>query len=189
MLEVEQKYARADFVALEASLTRLGATTGVSREDTDHYFNAPDRDFVQTREAFRLRRIGHANYLTYKGPRRDPTVKIRPELEIALRDGDDAAREMLEMLGLLGFRAVAVVHKRRRTFHLPRQGYAVEVCLDELTGVGRFAELEILAPEAEMEKARTALIDTAAQLGLTEVEPRSYLALYLASRSSGESLP
>ena len=187
MLEIEQKFADVDFADLERRLVALGATDFLTREEEDHYHNAPDRDFAQTGEAFRLRRVKPANFLTYKGPRRDPAVKIRPELEIALRDGDSAADEMLQMLRHLGYRPVAVVRKRRRMAHLKRRGHDLEVCLDEVDEVGRFAELEILAPEEGLEAARSVLLETAAELGLSRVEPRSYLTMLLAHREAAGS--
>src|SRR5262245_55585922 len=184
MLEIEQKYAVADFTDLEARLAALGVTGFLTRQEEDHYHNAPDRDFKLTGEAFRLRRVGEANFLTYKGPRRDPAVKIRPELEIALRDGETARDEMLQLLRYLGNCPVAVVRKRRRIAHLKRKGYDLEVCLDEAEEVGRFAELEILAPEDGLEAARAVLLETAAELGLSRVEPRSYLTMLLDRREA-----
>jgi len=187
MLEIEQKFADADFADLEQRLAALGVTHFVARHEEDHYHNAPDRDFKQTGEAFRMRRVGPANFLTYKGPRRDPTVKIRPELEIPLRDGDVAAEQMLQLLGHLGYRPVAVVRKHRRIAHLTRHGHNLEVCLDEVDELGRFAELEILAPENNLEAARSVLLEVAAELGLSRVEPRSYLTMLLAHREAAGS--
>src|SRR5258708_3728386 len=187
MLEIEQKFAAADFADLEGRLAALGVTDFITRQEVDHYHNAPDRDFEQTGEAFRLRRVKPANFLTYKGPRRDPAVKIRPELEIALRDGDPAADEMLQLLRHLGYRPVAVVRKRRRIAHLKRHGRDLEVCLDEVDEVGRFAEVEILAAEDGLEAARAVLLETAAELGLSRVEPRSYLTMLLAHRATSGS--
>ena len=187
MLEIEQKFAVANFSDLEGRLAALGVADFVTRHEEDHYHNAPDRDFEQTGEAFRLRRVGSTNFLTYKGPRRDPAVKIRPELEIALRDGDAATDEMLRLLRHLGYRPVAIVRKRRRIAHLTRHGHHLEVCLDEVDEVGRFAELEILAPEDGLEAARAVLLETAAELGLSRVEPRSYLTMLLAHRAAAAS--
>ena len=64
---------------------------GEALREADHYFNAPDRDFARTDEAFRLRRIGAANFVTYKGPKRDAQRKMRTEIEVPLPDGDEAA--------------------------------------------------------------------------------------------------
>src|SRR4051812_19548417 len=86
-LEIEQKYTNVDFSAVERRLSELHAGPAEEHEEADHYFNAPDRDFVKTGEAFRLRRIGAQNFFTYKGPRLAGPVKIRPELEIPLQPG------------------------------------------------------------------------------------------------------
>jgi adenylate cyclase class 2 len=182
MLEIEQKFARADFAAVERRLAEWGAGPAEEHNEADHYFNAPDRDFARTDEAFRLRRVGRANFLTYKGPKRDPNVKIRTELEVPLPDGDDAAAQFTQLLTHLGYRPVAVVRKRRRSYRLTRGGLALNVCLDEVDELGRFAEVEIVAPEEQVDAARAALAETVAGLGLRDLERRSYLGLLLAAR-------
>ncbi len=181
MLEIEQKFAQADLPAIERRLTEWSARRGEEHTESDHYFNAPDRDFAQTDEAFRLRRIGATNFLTYKGPKHPGSVKIRTELEIELRDGEEAAQQMIQLLTHLGYRPVAIVRKHRRLYHLEREGFALTVCLDEVERLGRFAEVEILAPEDQVEPARKVLAQTAADLGLTQLERRSYLGMLLAT--------
>lgn len=180
MLEIEQKFANADFAAIEMRLTEWKAHRGEELTEADHYFNAPDRDFARTDEAFRLRRIGSANFLTYKGPKHPGAVKVRTELEIPLCEGDEAAEQFMRLLSHLGYRAVAVVRKQRRTFHLERGDFSLTICLDEVEKLGRFAEVEIIATEEQVEAARSVLADTAAELGLTNLERRSYLNLLLA---------
>ncbi len=182
MLEIEQKFARTDFALLERRLAEWGAAPGEAHEEADHYFNAPDRDFARTGEAFRLRRVGPDNFLTYKGPKQRADVKVRTELEIALRPGDEAADEMIRLLTHLGYRFVAVVKKRRRTAALTRDGFSFTICLDEVDGLGRFAEVEVLAPEDRRADAERAVAALAAELGLRDVERRSYLGLTLAAR-------
>ena len=182
MREIEQKFANADFAALEQRLRRKGARPGVEQEEADHYFNAPDRDFARTDEAFRLRRVGPANFLTYKGPKRPGPVKTRTELEVPLRDGPEAAEQITRLLIHLGYRPVALVRKRRRYFHLKRGGFDLTVCLDEVDDLGRFAEVEVLAPEEQETPARAVLQETTKALGLTALERRSYLAMLLESR-------
>src|SRR5262249_31229548 len=173
MLEIEMKFPVADFAALEHTLSAWGAARAESREDADRYFNAPDRDFARTDEALRLRRIGPANYVTYKGPKRDARTKTRTEVEVPLAEGDEAARDFAALLTHLGYRPTAVVRKRRTIYHLTRDGFAMEACLDEVEGLGRFVELEILAPEEQLEKARAVLMETAGRLGLSASERRS----------------
>lgn len=185
MLEVEAKYRAADWDAVRSVLRAWGAAADPARTDEDHYFNAPDRDFAQTGEAFRLRRIGDDNRFTYKGPRRETATKTRPEIELPVAPGREAAATAARLLTSLGYRPVAVVTKSREVFHLSRGGFAVEVCLDDAGPLGRFVEVEIQADEADFEAAKAVLLATAADLGLTEQEPRSYLRMLLESRGAG----
>jgi adenylate cyclase class 2 len=182
MLEVEMKFPVADFAAVEARLAEWGAAETASRRDADHYFNAPDRNFAQTDEALRLRRIGSASFVTYKGPRIDALTKTRTEIEVPLAEGDGAAADFIRLLLHLGYTPVAVVCKQRRLYHLSRDSFRLEVCLDEVEHVGRFVELEVQAPAEQLDEARRLLQQTAAGLGLDASERRSYLEMLLAGQ-------
>jgi adenylate cyclase, class 2 len=185
MLEVEMKFPGADFPSLEKRLAEWSARADEALEEADHYFNAPDRDFARTDEALRLRRIGTANRVTYKGPKRPSRGKTRTEIEVPLAEGDRVAADFLQLLTHLGYRPVAVVHKRRRIYHFERDSFALEVCRDEVDGLGRFAEIEIQAPEEREHDAQRVLHAVANELGLTKDERRSYLELLLAAREQG----
>lgn len=179
MVEVEQKFRNVDFLALEQRLRVLSAVEGKQRAEADHYFNAPDRDFARTDEALRIRRVGTANCVTYKGPKRDLQTKTRTEIEVPLADGNETAEDFARLLVHLGYRPVAVVRKDRRTFHLERDGLALAVTLDDVEGVGSFAELEFGVGEDQLDAARGTLLRAATELGLTDSERRSYLELLL----------
>jgi adenylate cyclase class 2 len=187
VLEIEQKFARVDFADVERRLADRGLSLDEGHAEADHYFNAPDRDFARTNEAFRLRRVGETNLLTYKGPRQVSSVKVRTEIEVPFAAGDEAAEQMERLLVHLGYRPVAVVRKHRRGCRLERGGFALTVFLDEVEQLGRFAEVEILAEEEKKEEAGRVLSEVAAELGLHEVQPRSYLGLLL--QKLGESRP
>ena len=182
MLEVEVKYRTADPAAVVEQLKAIGAEFAGERTDEDHYFNAPDRDFKQTDEAFRLRRIGAENRLTYKGPKREAATKTRTEIEVRLADGDAAAADTERMLTALGYRPTAVVRKRRAVCHVAGRGPDLEVCVDDVERVGTFVEVEAVADEAGFEEAKAAVLGLAAELGLTEQERRSYLEMLLNAR-------
>ncbi|HJZ58549.1 MAG TPA: class IV adenylate cyclase [Gemmataceae bacterium] len=185
MLEVEVKYRAADRDAVLVRLLALGADLAEERVDVDHYFNAPDRDFKQTDEAFRLRQIGKANWLTYKGPKREAATKTRKEVEVRLRDGDAIAADMEALLVCLGYRPVAVVRKRRAIYDLDRpvggKPGTAEVCFDDVDRVGSFVEIEVQAEESEFEAAKATVLGIARELGLTDQERRSYLEMLLAN--------
>jgi len=179
MLEVEMKFRVADFAEITAKLVAAGAVPVPQREDTDHYFNAPDRDFAQTDEAVRLRRIGGENYLTYKGPKLDTLTKSRPEIELRLADGSHTATDAVRFLSSLKYRPVAVVSKLRQVYTFEREGFQLSACLDDVGAVGRYVELEIMAEETRYESAREVLLRAVAEFGLTDHERRSYLRLLL----------
>ena len=183
MVEVEQKFRGVVFAELEQRLRGMGAVEGERRAEADQYFNAPDRDFARTDEALRIRRIGASNRVTYKGPKRDLQTKTRTEIEVSLGDGDEAAHDFARLLVHLGYRPVAVVRKNRRPFHLERDGFSLEVTLDDVADVGQFAELEIGVAEDQVDAARSTLQRAAAELGLTDSERRSYLELLLARQA------
>lgn len=187
MLEVEMKFAVDDFEPLEKALKARGAAIERVRRDADHYFNAPDRDFAKTDEAFRVRSIGNTNFVTYKGPKLDAATKTRLEVEVALADGPEAAADFRRLITLLGFRFVAVVEKSRRTAELSSRGFDIHATLDDVDGVGRYAELEIVASEEQADAARAAILETAKELHLDRSERRSYLQLLLERR--GQSKP
>jgi adenylate cyclase class 2 len=177
--EVEVKFREADHAAIERRLLAIGAEAGEAVEQSDVYLAHPARDFAMTGEAFRLRRDGARNRLTYKGPKRGGPTKTREEVEVGFDDGAATWAKMLRVVEALGFRPVATVSKTRRPFHLVRGGRAMEVVLDRAEGLGDFAEVETLADDDELAEAQATVLALARELGLAEVEPRSYLRMLL----------
>jgi adenylate cyclase class 2 len=179
MLEVEMKFPVADPAALEETLRGHGARFLGIRIEVDHYFNAPDRDFARTDEAVRLRQVNETNVLTYKGPKRDKVTKTRTEIEVPLANGPEAAAKARAWLTHLGYRPTATLRKQRAIHHLDHAGFGIEICRDDVDGVGSFVELETLADEGQEEAAKAAIQSLARQLGLTNSERRSYLEMFL----------
>src|SRR5262249_16435816 len=172
---------------LRAGLDRLGAQLEEERQEADHYFNAPDRDFRRTDEAFRVRRIGRKNCLTYKGPRAAGPTKTRLEIQVPFAERDGPAADLTRLLQQLGYRPVAVVRKRRQAYQLERDGFEVHVTLDALEQLGTFAEVEIVAEESRADAAKEVVMKLAGELGLTGPEKRSYLQLLLERTGSPDA--
>lgn len=179
MLEIEMKFPVADFKSVRAALKDRGARKRDTHEERDHYFNAPDRDFARTDEALRLRCIGKRNIATYKGPKHAGPAKTRTEIEAPLADGAESAETFSRFLVALGYRPVAQVHKKRTTYRLKRKRFTLEICLDRVTNVGRFVEIEIVAAAEQKGAAQELLQQIAGELGLEGPERRSYLEMYL----------
>ena len=185
--EVEVKFRCDNLQDPAEKFAALGGAPGETLEQVDVYFRHPVRDFAKTDEAFRLRRVGAKNFMTYKGPKIDATTKTRFERETRLADGDGPFEAAQEIIERLGFAPVATVRKRRDTALLMRNNVSIEAAFDEVDGVGKFVELEA-GVDAESEdserlaKAKFELAELATQLGLHDAERRSYLELLLAPR-------
>lgn len=182
MLEIELKFPVAEFGPIQSKLASWQARPEPVIDEVDHYFNAPDRDFARTDEAFRLRRIGARNFITYKGPKQPGLVKTRTELEVPLADGAEVAEAYGRLVEKLGYRPAAVVRKQRAIWHFRRAGFDLQACLDEVAEVGRFVELEIVAAPERRGEAERLLQALAAELGLHHSERRSYLEMVLERR-------
>lgn len=175
--EVEKKFWIADFDELVRKLEALNATFFEPVDHIDQYFKHPARDFSETDEALRLRRIEGKNFVTYKGARIDATTKTRQELELGLRDGDEVCEDFAKLLSVLGFEPIMTVRKTRRKAICPWENDEVEVCLDEIDQLGRFVELETTCDAQQLESAKELLSSLTDHLELTRDERRSYLEL------------
>jgi adenylate cyclase class 2 len=193
--EVEQKFRVDGHASLAAALGAMGAEPAALLEQSDAYLSHPSRDFAATNEALRLRSVGERNLITYKGPKRPGPTKTREELEIAYEDGPERLAAMKRLFEALGFRPVCTIRKRRSAYELSYGGLAIEVALDEVEGLGAFAEIEAIADgDADLPAAQAAVQALARQLGLTQLEPRSYLRMTLeeaggapSSKSAGQT--
>jgi len=186
--EVEVKYRLANLDQLERRLAEQGAVRGPAIVQEDTYLSHPSRDFALTNEVLRLRRVVDENQITYKGPRRRGPTKTREEIEIGVAPGDDARHGLFRLFEKLGFQPVATIRKTRTPFHLTAGRHDIEVVLDQADGFGDFAEIETLAEtESDLPAAQAAILAVADQLGLTEVEPRSYLRMALDARRQAKT--
>ena len=192
MYEVELKFAVSGRAALERRLVEMGGRLAEPQEQVDRYFAHPCRDFAQTDEALRLRRVGDSVAITWKGPRIDAATKTRREIELELAplpaalDAGPTLSSWTELLEALGFRRVMEVAKRRQPLRLVWQGAEVDVALDTVAGLGEFLELEIMAEQGEVPAARARLESLAQEIGLGATERRSYLELILQSQQASQ---
>lgn len=188
MLEAELKASLGELTLEELAdrALALGFLPGEQVQERDVYFNGAERDFRRTDEALRLRSVQHLpdgpreSLVTYKGPKLDQISNARTEYETAVSDGETAQK----LLEALGHRPAAVVDKVRRTYRREE----VTLCLDEVAGLGRFLELEILSPgEEQREAAVNRLLALLEELGVSRerLSRRSYLELLTEKQREG----
>lgn len=161
MLEVEIKAPCKD---LEKKLAKLGAKEVGTENHEDIYFNSPYRDFRESDEALRVRKVNGKYVLTYKGPRIDSETKTREEIEIPTEP------EIIEILRNLGFKDAATVRKRRKIFKLKN----LIVSLDQVENLGNFVEIE-----SRHYKEKDKLFEILEELGIDRKNSttKSYLEL------------
>ncbi len=209
-IEVEQKFRLADPLLLLAKLLAAGATEIAVEHHADTYYRHPSRDFAQTREALRIRRIARSTAdsslsaekasvadessqspetrVTYKGPYSTTGVKARPELEWRLDPCDEDGRNMQSLFEFLGFTSVMTVRKTRRSFLLGYGGRELVVTIDDAELLGTFAEVEtIAADEQEIEACRGRISELAEMLDLRSPEGKSYLTMAMEYASENAS--
>lgn len=156
--EIEIKLRVTDPDALRRRLKAQGAAGGGIVLETNHILDTPDGRLRDADCGLRIRTNRDPNTpaaetttLTFKGPRQPATEitpdrptagadrpcaapKARLELETTVSDRDVLA----EILARLGFNVAVVYEKRRETWRVGR----CAVALDELPGLGWFAEIE-----------------------------------------------
>lgn len=186
LFEVEMKFRVSDVAGFAARLAHWQPLP--TREEDDHYFNAPDRDFARTGEAFRIRSVGVKNYITYKGPKTGEVPKTRFELELPLADGATAAGQWKDLLARLGYRSTGLVHKSRRSFSSRFDGFEVLATIDNVTDLGMFAEVEVVVAEADLPRAQDLVLRVSEELGLKDRERRSYLNQLLSQQQPVRTL-
>lgn len=180
MLEIEAKVRVDDHEPVRALLKALGAKFIGRYVETNYILDRPDGSLRDRGCGLRVREMAveqgepAAATLTYKGPRRESTMKVREEVEIELSDAAGA----LAIVNAIGFETVVSYRKRRERWEL--DGCHVE--LDEAPMLGRFVEVE-----GADEKAIRRALD-AIGLGASVHVSKSYVGMLVeACRAAGRS--
>jgi adenylate cyclase class 2 len=172
-LEREAKLRFPDPAAARRAVERLGARLGRARHFEDNLLlDDAAGALARGGSALRLRRADGRAILTYKGPRSEDAsgIKVRPEIEVEVSDGD-AAQALLAALGL----APAFRYQKYREVWDWRDA---EIVVDE-TPLGTFIEIE--GPSATILEALDSL-----GLGPKDCVLESYPALFRAAGGRGD---
>ena len=178
MLEVEVKIRlnQPRLVALREQLRGSADGPPAIHSQKDIYFSHPDRDFKARDEALRLR-VDAGVAITWKGPKLDPPLKTREEIEFGL-DTDVATATRL--LTALGYAEVATVSKDREQWSLQSPHPAI-VCLDEVERIGSFVEVEVTAQDPASGRSRLESVLRSLGLDQHTFIQTSYLGLLAQS--------
>lgn len=178
MLEVEVK-VKTDLLNTIAVLTEEGFVKGSSVYEYDTYFNGEKFDLKAADKALRIREhknpdSGEVKYvLNFKGPKIDDTTMTREETQFEVPSFEAGAA----VLNGLGFYAAGNVEKTR--VHYIKGD--VKCCLDTVTGLGDFLEVEIMAEDDGYDKAVRDIETILGKLGLCMADTvrESYLCMLM----------
>lgn len=182
MIEVELKFAVDSLENLRDQFSQIGASFVSRSVQTDEYLNDPLRDFGKLDLALRIRSCDGKYCVTFKGPKLDPTAKIRKEIEMPLVD-EASAEQMKGIFGGIGLLSVTKVVKQREQMQVDWLDEKVEICLDDVVDVGHFVELElVVADSQQVAAAKQKLFSLADHVGLSGPIQTSYLQMLLTNR-------
>ncbi len=191
MFEVEQKYRVDNLSDVREAILREFPSVKRSNviNQTDIYFNHPNRDFAQTDEALRIRSTDNRLVITYKGPRhydtaKGVTTKTRREIEVDLGidhlDMEDSKhKEIQSLLEILGFKTVLCVPKQRENLSFNWNGWPISIALDEVDGLGCFVEIEVIANSESLTDAQNCVREISNRFGFENEIRSSYLELLI----------
>lgn len=180
MIEVEIKLPVYRRSFTEHMLLAEGFTAGELVKESDWYYNAPDRNFNDTDEALRIRTTESLSsleifsVLTYKGPKLDKVSMARREIETAIAEEE----KVREILISLGYTELAPVTKLRQYYHRDN----MTACVDQVSGLGSFLELEIIVEDESMREDALSQIEELLEhldSSMKETTTLSYLCMLL----------
>lgn len=157
-IEVEIKLKIEDRAELIKKLENQHFTAGKKVLESDLYFTSEYHDMKACDEALRVRQVEEKAtgkqkvYLTYKGKKLDTCSMTRKELELEISDGKTG----IELLKSIGFYPTTPVEKLRKYFHREQ----MTACVDRVTGLGDFLELEIIVEDETKRAAALSEIET-----------------------------
>jgi adenylate cyclase, class 2 len=146
--EVEVKVKVKDFKKILIVLRKLGCKLSlpISQEDKIYLLNSIRLTEINTNtNVLRLRKQNDKNIFTLKRNSVNSLIKIERETVI------DNSGQMEEILKYLGYNLVIKVKKQR----IKCEYKGMEICLDDIEGLGKYLELEIITsgdPLKEQEK-------------------------------------
>lgn len=159
MKEVEVKAKVTSFDLIKQKLIDVGCELTMPITQLDRIFVPIGTDFLHIPKGtniLRIRKQGDRSIFTLKQPQSNELDCIEHEFEIS----DE--KEMTLTLHLLGYEERVTVEKMRQKCTLKEY----EVCIDTVTGLGSFIEIESISNDENAEKVQATLLDELISLGI-----------------------
>lgn len=141
--------------------------------EEDTYYTDEEETFVKQRICLRTRKKNDSFLeLTYK-PKTDDKTEQYGKREVNINLNTKDYEDMGFILESLGYKRYIRFKKLRKTYTKNIDGTEYNVMLDEIEGVGKFVELEILAnTKEEQEKSKSKLDEFVIKFGCDKYEKK-----------------
>lgn len=153
-IELEKSYIinQEDEIRIKQKLEEENFKLLGEEVEENTYFSDRDLDFIKNRICLRLRKINEKYLeLTYKPKSTKETEKYgKEEVNISLNVSDyDDMKYIIKQLGYIEY---VSFKKYRTTYNKSINGFERNIMIDELKGIGKFIELEVLSETESEEK-------------------------------------
>ena len=171
-IELEKSYiiSKEDEEKIEEKL-KLAEFKLVSEEnECDTYFSDKNLKFIKDKVCLRTRKINNECLeLTYKPKSTEETEKYgKREVNIQLKLEDE--NDIKFIIEQLGYKEYVSFKKYRKTFSKKVNGFDRNVMIDELDGIGKFIELEILSDIKDKQTMEKELKDFIGEFGFDKLQ-------------------
>lgn len=113
--------------------------------EIDQYFTDIESEYIKSRTCLRIRRTNSEKMeITYKGSSKEFTnlyAKCETNIDLDIKNYEG----IVELLANLGFYSYVIFNKTRKTYSITKDDLIYNVMIDDIKGLGSFAEFEILS--------------------------------------------
>ncbi len=174
-MEIELRFKVKNLKLIENKLINLKAKFIKNKKQIDKYFGEINL-YKKINYSFllRIRQEGDKVFLTYKGDN-FKKAGVWQEYDFLIKDSKKAELMIKDM----GFDEVITVNKIRKEYSLN----SLNICLDEIEGLGQFIEIEYLSESSNSKKKHFDLIK---RLGIekNEIIHKGYVTMLLEKDKS-----
>lgn len=156
-IEVKARVTNKEVIISRLSAWECVLSEPIEQHDTIYVnFDSDYTTYMPGTNFLRIRKTPTKTYFTLKQPQTNELDNIEKEVEIS------DAGTFAEALQLMGYHEVIRVHKVRRK----TQYRDMEICLDEVDGLGTFIEIEMMSDE-DAEYVQEKLFEVLQLLGVS----------------------
>ena len=158
LIELEAGYKLTDFENILKKIKEYDYKLNYRVTEQDTYYTDKDLEFIKNRICLRTRKVNNESLeLTFK-PRSDANTEKYGKKEVNIQLKVEDLEDIKFIIKNLGYDEYVSFIKHRTVYSKEEFGFEHNIMLDEIEGVGYFAELELISHnETEKEQLHAEL--------------------------------